>query len=634
MTVFGVRFRDAGGMGRLRRLPGGGFVHIERASSRPFRPALAAIVTAMILSGGARAQQACRQLPRGVVGWWTGDNTPNDVTLAANNGVLMNGATYGPGVFGNGFSLDGVNDRVDVADAANLHLQRFTLAAWVKLDAGPQSACIICKQYGSGDADSFSLWLNNGVLQGGMFTLSEAVSGTPFPVNQFVHAAVTYDGAIIRLYIDGKVVGRAPGPAVAIPYDANQVLIGAEDNGINAFTAFLKGTIDEAQIFGRALSDCEIRALAGARVQGFCKGDSDADLIPDAQDNCPHVSNAGQADADGDGAGDACDCNSADAGVVSSPGDRNELTFTSKDDLDWCGDPSLTGASTVYDVVRGELSSLPVGTGTPACRSKCVAPLSGLAGFWAGDDNTTDLVAANNGTLENGAAYGPGLTRDAFGFDGVNDRVRTGNLSVGSAFSFATWVNSNVVNQGAYKRIAETSFATDFEMGTDGTGLAYKFIVKTTAAPYGTVNGGTISPGDWQFVAGTYDGASGTLYVNGKAVASSAFPPPGPVSAPLYLGAYVGGGFGWNGRIDESQFYNRSLSASEVETLYEAGSAGTCKQALGGTDSQWTTPWAADASIPAPGHGYWYVYRGRNGCGVGSYGFATGGAERLTTVCN
>jgi hypothetical protein len=34
---------------------------------------------------------------------------------------------------------------------------------------------------------------------------------------------------------------------------------------------------------------------------------SDGDLLPDQQDNCPGVSNDGQADADDNGVGDACD---------------------------------------------------------------------------------------------------------------------------------------------------------------------------------------------------------------------------------------------------------------------------------------------------------------------------------------
>src|SRR5262249_6329046 len=38
--------------------------------------------------------------------------------------------------------------------------------------------------------------------------------------------------------------------------------------------------------------------------------DTDGDGIPDAQDNCPAVSNANQLDTDGDGIGNACDPNS------------------------------------------------------------------------------------------------------------------------------------------------------------------------------------------------------------------------------------------------------------------------------------------------------------------------------------
>jgi concanavalin A-like lectin/glucanase superfamily protein len=57
------------------------------------------------------------------------------------------------------------------------------------------------------------------------------------------------------------------------------------------------------------------------------------------------------------------------------------------------------------------------------------------------------------------------------------------------------------------------------------------------------------------------------------------------VSLPLNIGAYLAGGFGWNGRIDELQVYNRVLSAAEVAAHYEAGSAGRCKLALGGTDA-------------------------------------------------
>ena len=180
----------------------------------------------------------------------------------------------------------------------------------------------------------------------------------------------------------------------------------------------------------------------------------------------------------------------------------------------------------------------------------------------------------------------------------------------------------------------ENNYSTDLELGSDGTGAGYKLIVKNGIAPYGFANGGTISPGDWQLVAGTYDGTTGLLYVDGGQVGSDTFSAPGPQSLSVYLGSCFGGGFTWNGRIDETQLYNRVLSAAEFRTLFETGSTGTCKVPYGGTDAQFTVPFDYDLSVPSPGQGWWYLYRGRNACGTGSYGFRTGGAERLSTVCN
>jgi hypothetical protein len=40
-----------------------------------------------------------------------------------------------------------------------------------------------------------------------------------------------------------------------------------------------------------------------------------------------------------------------------------------------------------------------------------------------------------------------------------------------------------------------------------------------------------------------------------------------------------------------------------------------------------------DTEVPPPGEGYWYLVRGRNGCGIGGYGTASAGQVRSTTVC-
>jgi hypothetical protein len=44
-------------------------------------------------------------------------------------------------------------------------------------------------------------------------------------------------------------------------------------------------------------------------------------------------------------------------------------------------------------------------------------------------------------------------------------------------------------------------------------------------------------------------------------------------------------------------------------------------------------PWAADPATPPQRDGYWYLVRGRNGCGPGSYGVASDGVARDPKKC-
>ncbi len=49
--------------------------------------------------------------------------------------------------------------------------------------------------------------------------------------------------------------------------------------------------------------------------------------------------------------------------------------------------------------------------------------------------------------------------------------------------------------------------------------------------------------------------------------------------------------------------------------------------------SEAPSPPASDPDLPPSGAGYWYVVRARNACGIGPYGFLSGGVERVSGAC-
>src|SRR5262249_48120065 len=96
----------------------------------------------------------------------------------------------------------------------------------------------------------------------------------------------------------------------------------------------------------------------------------------------------GNPDADGDGTADACDCAPADPTASHVPGEVARLTLAAdKMTLSWTSAAGGAGSGTVHDVLRGPISTLPVGSGGESCLA------SGLAGT-----TTTDPATPSAGT--------------------------------------------------------------------------------------------------------------------------------------------------------------------------------------------------------------------------------------------
>jgi hypothetical protein len=95
-------------------------------------------------------------------------------------------------------------------------------------------------------------------------------SATGFAAGQFHHVAITYDGAALKLYVNGSLQGQKSisGP---IPYSGRRLGVGGHAFGNFPFDRTLIGEIDELAIHDRALTAAEIASIFGAGAAGMCK---------------------------------------------------------------------------------------------------------------------------------------------------------------------------------------------------------------------------------------------------------------------------------------------------------------------------------------------------------------------------
>jgi hypothetical protein len=207
----------------------------------------------------------CLVAPSGLVGWWTGDGNALDI-IGPNDGTLMNGATFAPGMVDQGFIFDGVDDEVAVSGTNINDLQQLTIDAWVKHDSLPSGRIM---RYVSLDGEKAVLRYDgiNGPRQLHFYMtidgmLRDIRVHDILQVGVFHHVAGTYDGSVMRLYLDGVEIDSLTVSGTVGAGTAVTLGSAAEP---------LHGLLDEVEIYNRALSASEIQAIFNAGELGKCK---------------------------------------------------------------------------------------------------------------------------------------------------------------------------------------------------------------------------------------------------------------------------------------------------------------------------------------------------------------------------
>ena len=224
----------------------------------------------------------CVPPPIGMVGWWPGDGNADDI-VGGNDGALQNGAAYATGKVSQAFLLDGVDDFVNVGNAAELSPAAgdFSVDAWVSFSSYVlYDRAILHKMTGTPGGtpnengwmlikqDDHHFWFslggglgNNGAGNGHPNTVRSTTAAVP---DTWFHVAAVKSSSAISIYVNGVLEDTKSLPPFL---DTNSV-----DLLIGGGTQFpLNGLVDEVEVFNRALSASEILAIFNAGAAGKCK---------------------------------------------------------------------------------------------------------------------------------------------------------------------------------------------------------------------------------------------------------------------------------------------------------------------------------------------------------------------------
>ena len=194
-------------------------------------------------------------------------STVADLSGNGNVGTLSGASWTTAGKFGSALAFNGSSARVRVEDSASLDVtSAMTLEAWV-YPAASQSGWRAVVQK---EADSYLLSASShvgdlrpatGVTVNG--SVPNAFGPTALPVGAWTHLAVTYDGAALRLFVNGMQAASTPVSGNITP-TANPLWIG----GNSPYGEYFAGRIDEVRVYRVALSQAEIQADMAAPLGG------------------------------------------------------------------------------------------------------------------------------------------------------------------------------------------------------------------------------------------------------------------------------------------------------------------------------------------------------------------------------
>jgi hypothetical protein len=487
----------------------------------------------------------------------------HDATGAGHDTVRSGQAWVG-GRFGTALEFNGSFLEVEGSHLLDL-TTAMTFSVWVLPKAGePSPATVLAKEY----EHEQSYVLNaNSSHHGPELSLSgaewvSATTATRLSTTKWSHLAGTYDGAVVRLYVDGQLAGETEYEGAARVTNTPLRIGGM------TWANEYRGRIDELRIYNRALSGSEIADLMSQPVTVGATADLIAPTVSLTAPATGPVSGVVALTAQ---ASDASGVRSLEFLVDGAPlgGPLSAAPY----EKNWHSSSATPGLHELR--ARATDFSGNTGVSEPVTVSvdetNAVPGLVAAFGFDEGSgEDVHDATGAGHDTVLAGQSWAAGKYGTALAFDeNFLSVAHSDFLDLTTGMTLSAWVQPTaplpdwptLVMKEGYGSLTYALYAGSHSQGGPSAAFASELGELTVRGDEG------LELGLWAHVAATYDGESLRVYVNGEQTAETTT---AASIATMPTALRIGGNTVWDGDwfyglIDEVRIYNRALSPGELE---------------------------------------------------------------------
>ena len=535
----------------------------------------------------------CQPPLPGLVGWWRGDGQAADAITLPTSSSEVTGVSYDAAKVGQGFRFAG-SGRVIADDRPQLWLtsDAVTLTAWVRLDnLSPASQSLLFRtRSASGDtAPAYELQKVSAAgahrFRFRTFTATgaeeaELVSTREVTAGRFHHVAVTVDGPVMRLYVDGMLEASTARPGFS-NYSGGHLYIGGQ--GVTSPTANCQCTIDEVQLYDYAMPASHVHQVLAAGEAGSCSELSHVTrpVLPAIEQGWPYTLRLG----------------------ASTGFDPSAVSFavtggTLPDGVSLAAGGILSGTTASVGAFSFQATaSAPTGSATRSFTLDAPACLTlppGAAHVFRAENNANDVAGGAHGTASGAVTYADGRSGQGMSFPGTAGAYVANPVTpaFSNNFTIEFWAKPAATRQ-SWSESTTTAYSGDQRFAVGGAGAAlslteyagvsvgtngvsvYTYYATGNAHYPVLVYNATLS--DWTHVAVVFANRTPTLYLNGVAVRTGLKTSRLTTYPSLYLGSEPSNIGPYQGLLDEVSYYGRPLAPAEVRAIYRAGGKSRCQ---------------------------------------------------------